>query len=357
MVHVRKPLNYTDSLPRQHTLTLDSKKAIKACNTNNVGVILMVSSAVSHHKEREAIRQSWTGILPFTWILVFFLGSTNDAIQQDSILEEGKNHDDIIQDSRFTDSYTNLTLKTLALMQWTQEACKDAKFLLKIDDDMYLNIPKLLQVTSCITEARRNMYIEKRSTSDVISYKQGNGYTAFDACLPYRPYEMIHYFINAETREYESYFFGGYLYQDVRADRNKNSKWYLDPTVYAPTFLPPFLSGTAYIMSTNLIPHLLQEAKRSPIIELEDVYISGILGSNTLKLKLSHIDGWNRFRPQWNSLCLYREIITAHGLSPPEIQMMTASVNRLDLNECNTLLVYIMNLINSSLSSLFPRIT
>lgn len=348
-------VNATHFLTKKNNVLQEPQPIIKACENNKVKVLIIVPSAVAHQDARAAVRKSWNAHLPSSWLLVFFLGATKDPIQQDQVKAEANKYEDIIQDSRFEDTYYKLTLKTLALLQWTGKYCKNSKFLLKIDDDMYLNIPKLHHLITCIDEARGNMYSNTRSSAKPL--KERNGYNVSQTCSTLKPHELIYYFVNADTNEYESYYFGGYLYQSVKVDRNKYSKWYLDSKLYHPDVLPPFLSGTAYMLSTNLIPHLLHEAQHQPLIQLEDVYISGLIGSNGLKLKLSHIEGWSRFRPQWNSMCLFKDLLTVHGLSPSELLTMTQSVRNLNPDECDTVIVYITNFFNTIISSVFPRVT
>lgn len=53
-------------------------------------------------------------------------------------MEESELHNDLIQD-HFIDSYNNLTLKTVIMTQLVSTHCANStKFLLKIDDDMFL---------------------------------------------------------------------------------------------------------------------------------------------------------------------------------------------------------------------------
>lgn len=345
--------NASEFLAREYGSVL-KPKVLHACQSNTVEVLLIVASAVSNLDARTAVRDSWLPYLPSTYHLIFFLGSTEIAILQGQINEESRKFQDIFQDPRFIDSYYNLTFKSLALLQWTNKFCSSAKYLLKIDDDMYLNIQKFHDLTTCITHARNNIYVSKGTTGNNM---ETTGYNEPSNCSQVKPYNLINYYINSESHEYESYFFGGYLYVNVKADRNPNSKWYLHPKVYSATILPPFLSGTAYILTTNLIQHLLYACKYEPIIPLEDVYISGLLGSKGLKLKLSHVEGWSRFRPRWNTLCLFHDLLTAHGLSPSELLSITSSVSNLDKGECDTLGVHFINYFNTIISHFFPKIT
>ena len=42
------------------------------------------------------------------------------------------------------DTYQNLTLKTLAGLAWATDKCPGAKFVLKADDDVFVQVPRLL---------------------------------------------------------------------------------------------------------------------------------------------------------------------------------------------------------------------
>ena len=46
----------------------------------------------------------------------------------------------------FQDSYHNLTLKTVMGLKWTSIFCPHAQFILKTDDDIYVNVPLLTSV-------------------------------------------------------------------------------------------------------------------------------------------------------------------------------------------------------------------
>ena len=41
------------------------------------------------------------------------------------------------------DTYNNLTLKTMAIMEWVSTYCNKAGYVLKTDDDMFINVPNL----------------------------------------------------------------------------------------------------------------------------------------------------------------------------------------------------------------------
>ena len=48
-----------------------------------------------------------------------------------------------IQLAFFQDSYHNLTLKTVMGLKWVKDHCSQARFVMKTDDDIFVNLPKL----------------------------------------------------------------------------------------------------------------------------------------------------------------------------------------------------------------------
>ena len=44
----------------------------------------------------------------------------------------------------FVDTYNNLTLKTLMLLKWVKNNCDSASFVMKTDDDIYINVENLV---------------------------------------------------------------------------------------------------------------------------------------------------------------------------------------------------------------------
>ncbi|XP_063601551.1 beta-1,3-galactosyltransferase 5-like [Penaeus indicus] len=352
-----------------HHLWVEPNEVLKTCQNKKVDVLVIVPTSAANQEAREAVRKSWNGNFPASWPVMFYLGATNNPQLQNKITEEGQQYGDIAQDLSFFDSYNNLTLKTLSLVSWAHKFCRKANYVLKIDDDVFLNTRKFRDFITCVTSARNDIYkkLYQKNTinlgEDVLQDKfeeesmQPSDSTELSTCESFQPYGLINYYVNSKSHDYESYIFGGYLYKNVQADRNPSSKWYLDRSVYRYDRLPPFLSGTAYIMSSNIIPHLIHEAKQHPVIALEDVYMSGIIGSQGLKLKLSHLDGWSRFRPRWDSVCTYNELLTAHGLSPAELSSMSLAVASLDNGACDGILTYVLNNFNSLVSYLFPRVS
>lgn len=65
---------------------------------------------------------------------------------QSNLTNESQNYGDILQES-FLDSYANLTLKSVMLLKWFTRECDKVPYVLKTDDDMYINLKQLFQLT------------------------------------------------------------------------------------------------------------------------------------------------------------------------------------------------------------------
>lgn len=59
------------------------------------------------------------------------------------IAEESRTYGDIIQED-FVDSYLNLTLKSVMALKWADQYCSDLRYFMKADDDIFINVPRLL---------------------------------------------------------------------------------------------------------------------------------------------------------------------------------------------------------------------
>ena len=78
--------------------------------------------------------------------VIFLLGSTakpEPGLERE-IAEEGAEHGDIVRED-FLDTYQNLTLKTLAGVKWAGQWCHQAEFVMKTDDDMYVNLETMME--------------------------------------------------------------------------------------------------------------------------------------------------------------------------------------------------------------------
>lgn len=234
----KKPL---DSLAQLSTIPIDedSVRAIyefghsitseNRCpdNGKNINLTIVVMSAPGNIQARTAIRQTWGSYGQQRNVnVLFIIGTTRDKELEKSIDDEVKLYGDIIR-GKFYDSYSNLTLKTISTLEWMDKYCFNAKFLLKTDDDMFINIPRLL------------LFIDKHYNDKNIIY--------------------------------------GRLAKKWQPIRNKKSKYYVSQGQFKPQHFPDFTTGPAYLLSNDIIGKLFNASLNQTYLKLEDVFTTGIV--------------------------------------------------------------------------------
>uniref|UniRef100_A0A1Q3FX12 Hexosyltransferase n=2 Tax=Culex tarsalis TaxID=7177 RepID=A0A1Q3FX12_CULTA len=232
----------------------------------DVNLLILVTSAPTHREQRLSIRQSWGHYGIRRDISIgFMLGRTQDQRIEDQLSAENYMYSDLIR-GNFIDSYKNLTLKTISLLEWTATNCPNATYLLKTDDDMFINVPKLLQ------------FIETH-----LSYKR-------------------------------SIF--GRLAKKWKPIRNKKSKYYVSPEQYFPPVFPPFTTGPAYLMTSDIILDLYNKSLSQTYLKLEDVYTTGIV-AQLLNIHRINIKEFLNRRIAFNQ-CNVKKSISIHMVKTNE---------------------------------------
>lgn len=115
------------------------------CGHEEVYIIILVGSHPEHLVLRNVIRKTWGNprIAGFPIKLAFLFGKIDDPQQQRLLEEEDLNHTDILQGS-FQDSYRNVTLRDLMGLRWAWRFCNQAKYIMRADDDISLDIYALI---------------------------------------------------------------------------------------------------------------------------------------------------------------------------------------------------------------------
>uniref|UniRef100_UPI00358EC090 beta-1,3-galactosyltransferase 2-like isoform X1 n=1 Tax=Myxine glutinosa TaxID=7769 RepID=UPI00358EC090 len=123
----------------------------KKCSREAPFLVMLVISHPSESKTRHAIRSTWGGVREVHYgkeqllgvLTLFLLGIPASMSIQAAVETESHIHKDIVQQN-FVDSYRNLTLKVLMGMQWVSRYCPRAKYVLKTDSDMFVNVDLLV---------------------------------------------------------------------------------------------------------------------------------------------------------------------------------------------------------------------
>ena len=242
----------------------------EVCNGMNgkdpTSVIIVITSSPENQKERQLIRRTWGAYSKNNTApnlrRVFLLGS-HRTLDQD-IKAESRVHRDIIQED-FMDSYDNLTLKTVMGLKWVTSHCKRARFLLKTDDDMMINVPNLL----------RTLRVENLT-----------GTIAGDCLAAAKP------------------------------SRNPSSKWRVSYELYPYNTYPGFCSGTGYVLPTSVAADLYKSSKNIPFFPLEDIYLAFNIARRGYRYKNLH--EFHRQRTFNNPFYMCNCVVTAHEFSYSE---------------------------------------
>ena len=174
----------------------------------------------------------------------------------------------------FHDTYLNLTLKTTFLLKWVTARCSNAKFVFKVDDDVFVNPEKLWSTLESSHLFSVMVNIPDKNNKMVSSN--------IDYALIGLSYQAL-----ILRRQLKLYCLPGHVMNSIPI-RDPASKWYLPPTFYPLNIFPSFLSGTAYVLTGSLVPALYHCTLRTPFINLEDVFLTGLCASTQLRLKLTH---------------------------------------------------------------------
>ncbi|CAC5420976.1 B3GALT1 [Mytilus coruscus] len=199
------------------------------CKHKYVFLLVLIHSATYKFDERHVIRNTFGSISKFDnkhIEYVFVLGQTMNDTQQKEIEQEGVKYRDIIQ-GNFIDSYRNLTYKRVFSLFWVNRFCNNVTYVIKIDDDITINIPFLIPYLS-----------NKLNKTKVLE------------CL---------------------YLIG------IKPYRKPRNKWYTTLSEYPFATFPPYCAGPSSIMSADVIREMYEATTLVPFFWLEDVYGGGFL--------------------------------------------------------------------------------
>ncbi|XP_041282803.1 beta-1,3-galactosyltransferase 4-like, partial [Onychostruthus taczanowskii] len=191
-------------------------------------LLLLVPSAPQHRQRRLAVRRTWGGSWPGPpdappARTVFVLGTPQDPQSQRELLAEWRQHGDILQGD-FGDSYGNLSRKTLLLLRWGRACCGGAPFLLKADDDAFVNVPAVATYLAAWRGAPARLYL-------------------------------------------------GRVHWRVAPNRDPRSRHYVAESAFPMSRYPPYCSGTAYVLSRQAAGAVLGAARAVPLALPEDVWV------------------------------------------------------------------------------------
>ena len=145
------PLNCNQCLSIESDIILNNVSICnKSTHVTGIKMLILIFSVNYNLLARRTIRETW--LTPMydksLWVQhVFLLGQSTNTSVDKQLHREHSEYGDIIQFS-FYDTYRNLTYKTIMGYKWASIYCSNANFILKTDDDVYVNIKGLLRTVN-----------------------------------------------------------------------------------------------------------------------------------------------------------------------------------------------------------------
>lgn len=116
--------------------------------TKEIDLLILVDSVAEHADKRERIRATWYSY----WVnrmenvdVVFFVGKPLGSSMEEKLARENGIHDDLVWSNTIDFPLIYGTIKAMAWLQWLVKKCDNAEMVLKIDENVILNVPKMLK--------------------------------------------------------------------------------------------------------------------------------------------------------------------------------------------------------------------
>lgn len=244
--------------------------------------VIVVCSAVDNLWRRDVIRRTWGSpeVLASRRLrLVFLLGRVSSATDQsaisdEAVADESRQYGDVIQ-ADFIDTYANLSRKSLAALYWATSFSACAQFIVKTDDDTFLNTPLLARDLSTCSHHR---------------------------------------------------FIMGHVIARAHPVRQPGAKWFTPISAYQASAYPTYASGAAYVISGDAVASLLRAASSgvTPLFWLEDIYVTGML-AHAAGVQLIVNGKFDGYRNMANE-CAVRKHIVRHRMTPDDMHRLWNAV-------------------------------
>ena len=205
------------------------------CSESRIYLVIFVHSSLEHFMKRNIIRDTWASLKEYHnkhIATVFLLGQSQNASLQGLINAEIDKHKDIVQ-GIFIDTYRNMTLKHLMGLKWVTQFCSQSKFVLKVDDDTFVNTIRLIH------------FLERHvDETGSVTLRNAIYCRTLEGAVP---------------------------------ERNHSSKHFVTLKEYSASFYPTYCSGLAYVTTTEVVTQLHKFSPMPKFFWIDDIYVTGML--------------------------------------------------------------------------------
>ncbi|KAJ7339552.1 Serine/threonine-protein phosphatase 2A activator [Desmophyllum pertusum] len=285
--------------PLKHKTTLITNRTC----AQNYSLLILVSSAPGNLQRRNDIRKTWAFESTFKprWTTVFLVAQSRIQAISNSLLEEDEVYGDLVR-ADYYDHYWNQTLKIQMGFEWATRYCKFA-FLLKTDDDVFVNAAGVLSFLSEPTTPKKQLYTGNHNkkpyvqragkwkvTTDEYSetrypnYCPGFGFVlSHDVVVSFvKAFDFVPYFrlddvyvgvlsFLSEPTTPEGMLYAGE--HRISPPVARDGKWEVTIEEYNDTHYPDFCPGFGYVLSWDVVVSFVKAFDFVPYFRLDDVYV------------------------------------------------------------------------------------
>ncbi|XP_072259153.1 beta-1,3-galactosyltransferase 2-like [Pyxicephalus adspersus] len=246
------------------------------CENRNPFLVILVIGESHNVEARHVIRETWGNESNYDVdvVTIFLVGLPKmyqDRIQL-LLEEESEAFGDIVQQD-FMDTYYNLTLKSLMGMEWVAKFCPTASYVVKIDNDMFLNVDFLV-------------------------------HQLLQPKLPVR-----------------TNYFTGYIVRNTGPLRSRAYKWYVPKEIYPNDTYPPYCSGPGYVFSADMAKKIYDISQGIRVIPMEDSFMGICLHKLNILPTKPPPNIFNGHRIDYDR-CKFTKLVTVHHYGKNELRMV-----------------------------------
>ena len=217
---------------------------------NTFFLLVLVSSNVGNFARRQLIRKTWGTdfFINTRWKTVFLLGKNSNDKEMEDVSKESQIYGDIVQ-ADYQEHFWNMSYKVAMGFEWSVKYCM-FHYLLKADDDVFVNTLGLMDFLSKYTTPRRKFY-----TGNIM----------------------------------------------IGSEVLRDGRYGVSPEEYNETLYKPYCSGGGYVLSRDVVEKLLTYFDILKPLKIDDAYI-GLLADQA-GVNVTHNEDFRMFENN----CEYKE--------------------------------------------------
>ncbi|XP_053385801.1 beta-1,3-galactosyltransferase 5-like [Mercenaria mercenaria] len=275
---------YYNSSSHKIKISIDKKFLIPNeyfCQIHTPYLLVIVPSRIESFKVREVIRETYASLsrdrvsevfgqkIDVVVRTLYVIGTNDNGTTEKSVFFENMKYRDILQVD-IADTYYNLTDKMLHALKWIDLYCKHVTYILKADEDVFVNIGILV--------------------------------------------EQLKRYIPSEKGSIYGHIFDTPNHLGVLRD----GRWAVTHEEYPLENYPPYAQGTSYTMSKNLVRKIIHSAQNFPYLHIEDVFITGIVAGKIHKAELVKLNKTSKWGDGLPSPCGFakNQRLAQHRMTP-----------------------------------------